>query len=383
MGLLLSLPLRLLSLVACSGVSAFRPDETMVQLAGRTSLRASSRISPSTHAAGERPPDPLTLVGSVERAVETLASWFDGKSSVLCITGAGISTESGVPDYRGSSGSYHRGHKPMVHDQYMTHESQRQRYWGRAMAGWRDFAAASPNAGHRALADLERMGRIGVSFVDKEEYYDPNQAMDYATSSGYREEAIITQNVDGLHQKSGSRKITNLHGRNDRLRCMSCGSFECRHSFQDNLDVLNKEWVDNILKESSNAANNEENLRADGDAYVEKEDFSDVIVPDCGSCNSGFVKPDVVFFGDSVPRHRVERCYAAVDAADGILCIGSSLAVHSAYRFVNAAAEQGIPIGILNVGETRAEVSGLDVTKIEAPIGPTLEGLVDRLQRRW
>lgn len=352
----------------------------MVQLAGRTTLRASSRISPSTHAAGERPPDPLTLVGSVEQAVETLASWFDGKSAVVCITGAGISTESGVPDYRGSSGSYHRGHKPMVHDQFMSRESQRQRYWGRAMVGWRDFAAASPNAGHFALTELERMGRIGVSFVDKEEYYDPNNAMDFATSSGYREEAIITQNVDGLHQESGSQRVTNLHGRNDRLRCTSCGSFECRHSFQDNLDVLNKEWVDNILKES-NDAKNEENLRADGDAYVAKEDYSEVRIPGCKTCASGFVKPDVVFFGDSVPRHRVERCYAAVDTADGLLCIGSSLAVHSAYRFVNAAAKKGTPIGILNVGETRAEVSGLDVTKVEAPIGPTLQGLVERLKQ--
>ena len=315
-----------------------------------------------------------------KRVVQTLAEWFDGKNSVLCITGAGISTESGVPDYRGSNGSYHRGHKPMVHDQYMQHESQRQRYWGRAMVGWKDFAAASPNAGHKALADLERMGRIGVTFPDKEEYYHPDNAMDYATSSGIREEAIITQNVDGLHQKAGSTMVINLHGRNDRLRCMQCGSLECRHEFQDNLAHINNAWLEGIVTENKNQ-DKKEALRADGDAEVRTEDYSDLIVPGCTKCTGGFLKPHVVFFGDTVPKHRVARCYQAVEAADGLLAIGSSLAVHSAYRFVSAAANHGTPTAILNVGETRAEVSGLEVTKIEAPAGQTLQGLVEVLSR--
>eukprot|EP00562_Extubocellulus_spinifer_P001443 CAMPEP_0178490682 /NCGR_PEP_ID=MMETSP0696-20121128/11016_1 /TAXON_ID=265572 /ORGANISM="Extubocellulus spinifer, Strain CCMP396" /LENGTH=353 /DNA_ID=CAMNT_0020118519 /DNA_START=185 /DNA_END=1246 /DNA_ORIENTATION=- len=349
----------------------------MVNLAGRTALRASTtRLSPSTHAVGERPPDPASLVDSVDRAVATLTDWFDNKSSILCLTGAGISTESGVPDYRGSSGSYHRGHKPMVHDQFMNFESQRRRYWGRAMVGWRDFAAADPNSGHLALSDLERMGRIGVSFVDREEYYHPDDAMDFATSSGFREETIITQNVDGLHQKAGSRFVTNLHGINDRLRCMECGAMSCRHDFHNKLDEMNKNWLQDALNDIDDSGSGEEKLRPDGDAYIEREDYSGFIVPNCSKCGSGFVKPHVVFFGDSVPKHRVDRCFAAVDAADGLLCIGSSLAVHSAYRFVAAAAKKGIPIAVLNVGETRAEVSGLDVTKIEAPAGPTLEGVV-------
>lgn len=350
----------------------------MVHLHGRTTLRASTWLSPSAHAAGERPPDPSSLINSVDRAVATLVDWFEGKNAILCVTGAGISTESGVPDYRGSSESYHRGHKPMVHDQFMSFPSQRQRYWGRAMVGWRDFAAARPNAGHIALCNLERMGRIGVSFADREEYYHPDNAMDYATSTGTREEAIITQNVDGLHQKAGSRLVTNLHGRSDRLRCMQCGSMTCRHEFHNNLDNLNSEWLEGVRDENDNRSN-KENLRADGDAYMEREDYSDLIVPGCYKCHEGFVKPDVVFFGDSVPQHRVDRCYAAVDAADGLLCVGSSLAVHSAYRFVHAVAKKGTPIAILNVGETRAEVSGLDVTKIEAPAGPTLEGVVKSL----
>ena len=354
----------------------------------RTSLRATARrtnarLSPSTHDGGVRPPCPTKLVDSVEDAVGRLSSWLDSKDSVLCITGAGISTDSNIPDYRGSNGSYHRGHKPTTHDKFLRSEHQRKRYWGRSMAGWKAFASSEANAGHYALTALERSGHLGVSFDDMPDFYASENEADWVTSTGSRTEAIITKNVDGLHQRAGSVHVTNLHGRNDRLRCMACGSFQCRHKFQNHLDDRNGEWLRQILEEQAAIDNldgtEDSRLRPDGDADISTEDYSGLVVPTCASCSSGILKPDVVFFGDSVPRHRVDRCYAAVAAADGILCIGTSLAVHSAYRFVLAAAKNDTAIAILNVGETRAEINNLDVMKVEAPIGPTLSGVASAL----
>jgi NAD-dependent deacetylase sirtuin 4 len=147
---------------------------------------------------------------------------------------------------------------------------------------------------------------------------------------------------------------------------MQCGAQRDRKDFHNELEELNREWLEQALAEQD-----ETSARPDGDAHVASENYSAIVVPACTHCG-GFLKPDVVFFGDSVPKHRVERCLAALDAADGLLCVGSSLAVHSAYRFVRTAHNKGIPIAILNVGETRAETEGLDVLKIEAPAGPTL-----------
>lgn len=341
-----------------------------------------------THSVGERPPDPNELRKELDENIDKLYTWFQNKSNILCITGAGISTESGIPDYRGHNGSYHKGHKPMVHDQFMKKHENRQRYWGRGMLGWRDFAKASPNDGHYALAQLETMGKIGVTFEDSKDFYRPNceeSELNFAFSAGYQRMNIITQNVDGLHVKAGSKRgqITELHGRNDRLRCMTCGCYSCRHSFHDDLDRLNEQWIKEQREFVELSKNSE--LRPDGDAFIRTEDYSSIKVPHCQDCTHdeiGFLKPDVVFFGDSVPKHRVDRCYAAVDAADGILCIGSSLAVYSAYRFVQRAAKQGTPIAILNVGETRAEANALDILKVEAPAGPTLQGLVRRFKEK-
>ena len=251
------------------------------------------------------------------------------------------------------------------------------------MIGWRDFANALPNEGHAALSRLEALGKIGVTFEDSSEFYKPNcenAELNWAFSAGYQKMSIITQNVDGLHIKAGSKRgrITELHGRTDRLRCMTCGSAHCRNEFHDQLDSLNMDWVRQQKLESE-----DKQLRPDGDAFLRTDNYDDMQVPPCTNCKSeipGFLKPDVVFFGDSVPKHRVNRCYAAVNAADGLLCIGSSLAVHSAYRFVQRAAANGTPIAILNVGETRAEVNSLDVLKIEGAAGPTLTELVRRFE---
>ena len=261
------------------------------------------------------------------------------------------------------------------------------------------------------MAELEKLGLIGVTFDDTIEYYKKgcdDAELKWAFSAGYQKMSIITQNVDNLHRKAGSdsQHITELHGRTDRMVCMTCGSRRCRNDFHDELDSVNSKWLEEQLAEieavavdtddnaTETAETKQEQLRPDGDAFVRREEFDDILIPACLDCKEsnsnyndndndneqmsslGFYKPDVVFFGDSVPKHRVDRCYSAVDAADGLFCIGSSLAVHSAYRFVQRAALNGTPIAILNVGETRAEVSGLDVLKIEAPAGPTLTQLV-------
>jgi NAD-dependent deacetylase sirtuin 4 len=235
-----------------------------------------------------------------------------------------------------------------------------------------------------ALAELEKQGHIGVAFEDKETYYqqdDEEDALRWAFTSGSQTLSVLTQNVDGLHRKAGSKYLSELHGRNDVLKCMKCGSFHCRHKFHDMLEDLNKDWVREINREKGfgEGVSHSDRLRPDGDAHVNREVYDDVLVPPCPNCGIGFLKPDVVFFGDSVPRSRVNLCHAAVAASDGLLCMGSSLAVYSAFRFVQSASKKHIPIAILNVGETRAEKSGLDVLKIESPIGPTLMALTKNL----
>jgi len=346
----------------------------MVTLHGHTSLTPSFRMRHTQiiHEVDDRPPDPQSLLSpdQLQEQVERLVDWWQDKNRVLCMTGAGLSTESGIPDYRGSEGSYHRGHKPMVHDQFMKSEYQRKRYWGRGMVGWKSFHETSPNAGHLALADLERMGRLGVSFEDQADFYDDcDNDLEWTFSSGQRRVAVITQNVDMLHRRAGSKHLIELHGRTDQLKCMECGSARHRDCFHEELTTLNKDWLVAALEKTE-----EDAMRPDGDANVQTDDYQTIQIPPCKECG-GFMKPDVVFFGDTVPKTRVAQCRAAVDNADGILVVGSSLAVHSAYRHIRAANQKGIPIAVLNVGETRAEKEGLDVLKIEAPAGSTLGGV--------
>jgi len=383
----------------------FSQQRRSVHFHGRVSLHASHKarkLSPSgidtgspsgrgntgTHAYGDRPvnPDTLTSEEYLQENVEKLLQWFHGKKNVLCITGAGISTASGIPDYRGHNGSYHKGHQPMIHDQFMSSHSMRKRYWSRSMIGWKEFALASPNDAHYALAKLEEMKIIGVEFDDQSSYHQQDNndeaMMRWAFTNGSQKMSIITQNVDGLHRRAASKHITELHGRNDRIKCMSCGSYHCRHEYHDMLEKTNSDWVQEVVKSSSHNSNytQKQHLRPDGDAHIEESSIDKIQIPQCFNCKDGFYKPDVVFFGDSVPKHRVNRCYAAVDACDGLLCIGSSLAVHSAFRFVQHASKIGVPIAILNVGETRAEIHGLDVLKIEAPAAETLDAFVKTFQ---
>ncbi|ACI64641.1 Sir2- type regulatory transcription factor silent information regulator protein [Thalassiosira pseudonana CCMP1335] len=273
-----------------------------------------------------------------------------GKKAIVCITGAGLSTESGIPDYRGSNGSYFRGHKPIIHHEFMTSETTRKRYWARSLMGYSPFANAQPNLGHISLATMEEKGKIST----------------------------ITQNVDTLHSKAGLKHVLHLHGRGDLVKCMACGLTRDRKEYHNQLFEKNREWVKSSTPGTKN--DTDDKLRPDGDAEV-NGNFDEIILPSCPEYNQqSFFKTDVVFFGDSIPRDRVSLSNAAIDASDGVLCIGTSLAVHSAFRLAKRAIASGTPVAILNVGQTRIEKEGLESLKVESPIGETLAELLNLLE---
>jgi NAD-dependent SIR2 family protein deacetylase len=234
---------------------------------------------------------------------------------LFVLTGAGCSTDSGIPDYRDAEGEWKRA-QPVTYQAFMGDSRTRQRYWARSLIGYRYFQRARPNSAHRALAALEQRGRV---------------------------ELLVTQNVDCLHDAAGSRNVVDLHGRLDQVRCMSCEQRIRRSEFQESLLARNPTWVHLQAREAP-----------DGDADLEAQDFSTFDVPACGYCG-GILKPDVVFFGESVPRDRVDRAMLGLHQADAMLVVGSSLMVYSGYRFAQAAAEEGIPIAAVNLGRTRAD----------------------------
>lgn len=243
-----------------------------------------------------------------------LEDFVAGHQRLFVLTGAGCSTNSGIPDYRDSDGNWKRT-RPVTIQAFLGEATTRQRYWARSMVGWRRFGRAMPNGAHRALANLEQQGRC---------------------------ELLLTQNVDRLHQAAGSRRVIDLHGRLDVVRCLGCGATMPRERFQGELARLNPAW---LALDATDAP--------DGDADLE-QDFSSFVVPACEVCG-GVLKPDVVFFGENVPRERVERAFAHLQAADAVLVVGSSLMVYSGFRFVQAAARAGLPIAALNFGRTRAD----------------------------
>jgi NAD-dependent SIR2 family protein deacetylase len=236
-------------------------------------------------------------------------------SRLFILTGAGCSTDSGIPDYRNAEGGWKRA-RPILLETFLADPCARRRYWARSLAGWRRFRAARPNDAHHALTRLQRAGRI---------------------------EQLVTQNVDRLHQAAGSLGVIDLHGRLDQVRCMECGEVLEREAVQLDLLERNPAWAELDASEAP-----------DGDADLEGLDFSTFDVPACAGCG-GVLKPDVVFFGERVPPQRVEGAMRALERADAMLVIGSSLMVYSGYRFAYSAARAGKPIAAVNIGRTRAD----------------------------
>ncbi|GCD20556.1 NAD-dependent protein deacetylase [Cellulomonas algicola] len=229
------------------------------------------------------------------------------------LTGAGVSTDSGIPDYRGPDSP---PRTPMTFQQFTGDERFRRHYWARNHVGWRHVGRTQPNAGHRALAEMEHAGTVL---------------------------GVITQNVDLLHEAAGSRNVIDLHGRYDRVVCLNCHRVIPRTELAQRLEDLNPHFADEVA---------DVEIAPDADAVVERT--SHFVVAGCAVCG-GMLKPDIVYFGETVPRERVERAYAMVDDGDALLVAGSSLQVQSGLRFVRHAAQTGKPVVIVNRGTTRGD----------------------------
>ena len=235
---------------------------------------------------------------------------------VLVLSGAGMSTGSGIPDYRGPNGAYARGHQPMTYQSFLSNEDGRRRYWARSHVGWITFSQAQPNVGHISLAQMEQSGLI---------------------------DAIITQNVDGLHQRAGSSHVIDLHGRLDRVICLSCGAIRSRMDIHERLVEVNPDF-------SLHA----EGINPDGDNEISDSELVNFQLVSCADCH-GILKPDVVYFGESVPRKRVETAFEMVNRCTSLLVLGSSLVVYSGRRFVEHAHKSGKRVVVINQGPTRCD----------------------------
>ncbi|OKK22902.1 NAD-dependent protein deacetylase 1 [Streptomyces sp. CB00455] len=252
---------------------------------------------------------------------------------VLVLSGAGMSTESGIPDYRGQGGSLSR-HTPMTYQEFTASAGARRRYWARSHLGWRTFGRARPNDGHRAVAAFGRSGLLS---------------------------GVITQNVDGLHQAAGSEGVVELHGSLARVVCLACGASSSRQAVARRLEEANAGFEPVAA-----------GLNPDGDADLTDEEVKDFSVVSCSECG-GILKPDVVFFGEAVPPRRVEHCRELVGGATALLVLGSSLTVMSGLRFVRQAAQAGKPVLIVNQDPTRGDRHAL--TRVALPLGTTLTAL--------
>ncbi|GAB3585192.1 NAD-dependent protein deacetylase [Calidifontibacter terrae] len=255
-----------------------------------------------------------------EPAAEDLLRERVALGGVLALTGAGLSTASGLPDYRGADGV--RRVQPMTVSEFRATVEARRRYWARSYAGWARFSAASPTSAHAALADLEHRG-----FIDH----------------------TITQNVDGLARVAGSRAVIELHGRLDEVICLRCRTTVAREWMQQEIERLNPGF-EAAVGDARNAP-----LRPDGDVELDGRWDAQLRLVSCPMCGSDLLKPHVVMFGESVPRALVEQCFALVEAATTVVVIGSSLGVMSGYRFARHAVRRDIPVVLVNTGWSRAE----------------------------
>ncbi|MEJ2768701.1 NAD-dependent protein deacetylase [Mycetohabitans sp. B46] len=278
-----------------------------------------------------------TELGDAQTSLRALAGFVLAHPRLFVLTGAGISTASGIPDYRDANGE-RKGRAPILLQEFLRSPTARRRYWARSALGWKVLAQAEPNAAHHALARLEALGRV---------------------------ERLVTQNVDGLHRRTGQAGTIELHGNIGRAVCVSCSRVHARAALQQRLEA------DNPILQTLSA-----NAAPDGDADLESIDFDTIRVPVCDHCQ-GMLKPDVVFFGEGVPRERVDAAQAALARADAVLVVGSSLMVYSGYRFCVQAVRAGKPIAALNLGRTRADP--LLALKVTLPCDQALLSLLDAL----
>jgi NAD-dependent SIR2 family protein deacetylase len=270
--------------------------------------------------------------GSFGMLVDVVAA-----GGVLILSGAGLSTESGIPDYRGPTGLARRA-TPMTYQTFTGSAEARRRYWARSYLGWRHMARAAPNHGHRAVAELGRLGLLA---------------------------GIITQNVDGLHQAAGASGVTELHGSLHRVTCLSCGQRTPRTDLDRRLAEANAGWDEAAAL-----------VNPDGDAVLDDAATETFRVVDCRACR-GVLKPDVVFFGENVPPERARACYAMVERASSLVVLGSSLTVMSGLRYVRHAAKLQLPVVIVNQGSTRGDAHA--TATLDAPLGQVLTALVARI----
>jgi NAD-dependent SIR2 family protein deacetylase len=262
-----------------------------------------------------------------------------GEGRVAVLSGAGLSTESGIPDYRGATGTLRR-HTPMTYQEFVSSEAGRQRYWARSHLGWRTITGAQPNAGHAAVAALGASGHVA---------------------------GVITQNVDGLHTAAGTPDAIELHGSLARVICLDCGTVSAREGLDRRLRTANPDFRDASTR-----------INPDGDVELDDEAVAGFELVPCAVCG-GVLKPDVVFFGENVPKARVAQCYELIDRSSALLVLGSSLTVMSGLRFVRYAAKASRPVAIINQGATRGDE--LAAIRIDAPLGPALVGLTGLVER--
>jgi NAD-dependent SIR2 family protein deacetylase len=272
----------------------------------------------------EYPPDEC-----LDAAVDALRG-----HTIAVLTGAGVSTDSGIPDYRGAGAPVRA---PMTFQNFMADLDYRKRYWAGSHLGWKRFSAARPNPGHAALVDLELAGIV---------------------------DGIITQNVDGLHLRAGSQRVVDLHGTMDRVRCLTCGQFYARQSIADQITAANP-WIDT-----------EEAFELSPDGDVEVRDVEAFVLPECSVCG-GVLKPDVVFFGEFVPKEKFAEASALMQSADALLIAGSSLIVNSGIRLLEQASRRKVPIVIVNRGVTKGDNRA--TVKVDAGTSETLVSLLHRL----
>ena len=306
-------------------------------------------------------PDPFahTLVPT---AKQTLIQFIQQHSTanLALLSGAGLSTSSGIPDYRSEKGSYSKGHEPMQHSDFIKSPSKRKRFWARSIRGYKYFGTRNPNLSHHGFAALEQSGYL---------------------------KGIVTQNVDRLHHAAGSQNVVELHGRGDQVACLSCDYKMNRRQFTENMEELNMDWLKKhrILEFQNETVEDTDDtdaddIRADGDSHLDLgKDFDDFNVPNCSACKTGILMPDLVFFGGSIKTSVKDAASKIIDDADVLMIFGSSCQVYSSYRLVRAAHLANKPILMINIGDTRVDPFVTPGLKFETTTDEAMKIILDTL----